>query len=433
MDLSLIQCLVIAAVGALGSILVNRGVAVFNDGLRPIMPEYLEGRMTRGELAATSFALSFGLIIGFGIPLSIGATIIIGHSILLACDIIGIWTPENKIGMVTAGVIGAVYSIGIVLGLQFVVDLFGMFPVNFIDSLSLIGQPIIIAFTVFPAVAVGYQHGLKKAAVTAIVTLASFLLFEKFGTFQAAGYKISLSPEGMALLAGMLMMIYYAARIRGGDESTNANLVNIFNERVNRIKKNRWLLALMGGLVSLTSSMLILAVDAMPQALINKELYTEAAIATFARGIGFIPLVFSTAIVTGVYGLAGTTLVFAIGLIFRDIPILAFLLGFLVMYLEVVSLSVVSKSMDKLPGVREMGEHIRTSLSDVLGMAILIGSAMAGEKIAPGIGFFWVIGFYLINRIASKPLVELAVGPIAVILLGIVANLLYAVGLWQVG
>lgn len=48
----------------------------------------------------------------------------------------------------------------------------------------------------------------------------------------------------------------------------------------------------MGGLVSLTSSMLILAVDAMPQALINKELYTEAAIATFARGIGFIPLVF---------------------------------------------------------------------------------------------------------------------------------------------
>ncbi|CAM5179408.1 Putative transport system permease protein OS=Bacillus paralicheniformis OX=1648923 GN=B4121_2374 PE=4 SV=1 [Bacillus licheniformis] len=50
MDLSLIQCLVIAAVGALGSILVNRGVAVFNDGLRPIMPEYLEGRMTEGSL-----------------------------------------------------------------------------------------------------------------------------------------------------------------------------------------------------------------------------------------------------------------------------------------------------------------------------------------------------------------------------------------------
>ncbi len=72
-------------------------------------------------------------------------------------------------------------------------------------------------------------------------------------------------------------------------------------------------------------------------------------------------------------------------------------------------LSVVTKSMDKLPGVREMGEHIRTSLADVLGMAILIGSAMASEQIAPGIGFFWVLGFYLLNRIARKPLVELAV------------------------
>ncbi|MDI5789175.1 YhfT family protein [Bacillus licheniformis] len=98
---------------------------------------------------------------GFGIPLSIGATIIIGHSIywLVTSLAFGL---RKQIGMATAGVIGAVYSIGIVLGLQFVVDLFGKFPVNFIDSLSLIGQPIIIAFTVFPAVAVGYQHGLKK-------------------------------------------------------------------------------------------------------------------------------------------------------------------------------------------------------------------------------------------------------------------------------
>ncbi|MEK6456134.1 YhfT family protein [Caldifermentibacillus hisashii] len=432
MDFNLIQIIVIAAVGALGSVLVNRGVAVFNDGLRPVMPEYLEGRMTRGELAATSFALSFGLIVGFGIPLSIGATIIIGHSILLACDIIGIWTPDSKMGAIFAGVIGAIYSIGIVLGLQSVVDLFSNLPVNFIDSLSLVGNPIIIGFTVFPAVAVGYQHGLKKAAVSAVVILASLLLFHKFGTFAIAGYKISLSPEGMAMLVGMLMMVFYAARIKGED-TTNADLVNIFEDRVNRIKKNKWLLSLMGGLVSLAAAMLILAVDAMPQALINKGLYTEAAIATFARAIGFIPLVFSTAIVTGVYGLAGTTLTFAVGLIFRDIPILAFVLGALIMYLEVMSLSAVSKGMDKLPGIRDMGEHIRTSLTDVLGIAILIGSAMAAEEIAPGLGFFWVIGFYLINRIASKPIVELAVGPIAVIVLGILVNLLYLVGLWPVG
>lgn len=431
MDFSIIELIVIAALGAMGSILVNRGVAVFNDGLRPIMPEYLEGRITRKELVATSFALSFGLIVGFGIPLSIGATIIIAHSILLACDIIGIWSPDNKKGMVISGLAGAVYSIGVCLGLQFIVELFDKLPVNFLDSLGLVGAPIIIAFTVFPAVAVGYQHGFKKAVATAGITLVSYLLFARFGTFTVSSYKIALNPEGMSLLFGMFMMIYFAAKVKGGEETTNADLVNIFSERVNRIKKNRWLLAIMGGLVSLVSAMMILAVDAMPQALINDGKYTEAAITTLARGIGFIPLVFSTAIVTGVYGLAGTTLVFAAGIFLRDIPILAFFVGAAIMYAEVSLLSVVTKGMDKLPGVREMGEHIRTSLADVLGMAILIGSAMAAEKITPGIGFFWVMGFYLINRIAKKPLVELAVGPVAVIALGILVNILYVLGLWS--
>ena len=50
---------VIAAIGALAAILANRGIAVFNDGLRPIMPEYIEGQMTRAEIASTSFAMSF--------------------------------------------------------------------------------------------------------------------------------------------------------------------------------------------------------------------------------------------------------------------------------------------------------------------------------------------------------------------------------------
>ena len=431
MDYSIIEILVIAAVGGLGSMLVNRGVAVFNDGLRPIMPEYLEERISRAELAATSFALSFGLIVGFGIPLSIGASVIIGHSILLACDIIGIWTPDTKKGFVISGVLGAVYSIGLLLGLQFIVDLFNMLPVNFLDSLGTVGAPIIIGFTVFPSVAVASQHGVKKAAVTLISTLVVFLGLNKYGTFSFGEYEINLSPEGMSLLVGMLLMIYFAAAVKSETEDTsNTDLVNIFKERVQRIHKNRWVLAVMGGLVSLASSLLILASDALPQALINESLYNEAAIATFARAIGFIPLVFSTAIVTGVYGLAGSTMTFAVGLIFRNYPPIAFVLGAVVMYLEVISLSAVSKGLDKLPGIREMGEHIRTSLSDVLEVAILIGSAMASEEIAPGLGFLWVIGFYLLNRNSEKPLVELAVGPVAVVLLGIFVNILTVIGIW---
>lgn len=81
--------IIIMTVGALASLLANKGVAVFNDGFRPVVPQYFEGKISRKELAATSFAISFGLVVGFGIPTSIAASIILIHSILLATDIIG--------------------------------------------------------------------------------------------------------------------------------------------------------------------------------------------------------------------------------------------------------------------------------------------------------------------------------------------------------
>ena len=91
---TLIQFIFIAAVSGLASVLSQQGVAVFNDALRPVLPESLEGRMPRKTLFLTSFALSFGLVIGFGIPISIGAPILLVHSILLGTDIIGTGCPR---------------------------------------------------------------------------------------------------------------------------------------------------------------------------------------------------------------------------------------------------------------------------------------------------------------------------------------------------
>ena len=64
---TILRYVIIAAVGALASILANQSIAVFNDGLRPVLPEYLEKRMDRKALAATSFAIGFGLVIGYGL------------------------------------------------------------------------------------------------------------------------------------------------------------------------------------------------------------------------------------------------------------------------------------------------------------------------------------------------------------------------------
>lgn len=53
------QALLMALIGGLAAILTNKGIAVFHDGLRPILPEYIEGRMSKRDLAATSFATDF--------------------------------------------------------------------------------------------------------------------------------------------------------------------------------------------------------------------------------------------------------------------------------------------------------------------------------------------------------------------------------------
>ncbi len=86
--------------------------------------------------------------------------------------------------------------------------------------------------------------------------------------------------------------------------------------------------------------------------------------------------------------------------------------------------------MDKFPGVREMGEHIRTAMSRVLEVALLVGGVTAANAMINGVGSLFVIGFYLLNKQSKKPIVDLAVGPVAAILFGIIVNVLVLIGLY---
>lgn len=423
------QYVVIALLGALAAILSNTGVAVFNDGFRAIVPEYLEGRMDKKALAATSFAISFGLVIGFGIPVSIAASIILIHSILLGTDIIGSFCPSGKKGMVISGVVGAAYGIGIVYGLQFVVDLFAKLPVNFLEPLKQVGTPITVAFAVFPALVVAYQFGTKKGFLTGLVALLVRQITVIYGTFSVNGMNIKLDAEGMALLAGMIIMIIFAVQEKPDPNAPKVDLAAIFAERVKKIKKNLPILALMGGLISAATSLSLVAGDPISLNLLAEGKNTEAAMTALARGIGFIPLVATTAISTGVYAPAGMTFVFVAGFLIGN-PIIAFVAGAVIMALEVYFLDGLAKLMDKFPGVRKCGDNIRTAMSKVLEVALLIGGMMAAQAMAPGLGLFAVIGLYVLNKTSKKPIVDMAVGPVGAIGVGILINILYLVGLY---
>lgn len=419
--------IIIALIGALAAIMANKGIAVFNDGLRPIIPEHIEGRMSRKEVAATSFAMSFGLVIGFGIPFSLTASIILVHCILLGTDIIGSFSPDGKKGLATAGVIGALYGIGILTGLENVVKGFELLPVNFMGSLGQVGAPVVVAFAAFPALATGYQYGAKKGLINLVFSVLARQLAIVVSPVKIGTVSININPEGAALILGMAILIIYAMKEKSEEETVD--LVSVFGERVKRIKKNVPYLMVMGGLIAAATATNIMAGDPIALNLMKEGQYVDAGFAALARAIGFIPLIASTAIATGVYAPAGMTFVFVIGLFVRN-PFIAAALGAVVIGAEVLLLDQISRFLDKFPGIRKSGDNIRMAMSKLLEVALLVGGMNAANAIAPGIGYFVVIGLYILNEIAGKPVVRMAVGPIAAIIVGVFANLLSLIGMF---
>ncbi len=420
-------------VSSLASLLANRGVAVFNDGLRPIFPEYLEGRLDRKSLFATSFALSFGLVIGYGIPFSLTSSIILIHSILLGTDIIGVMFKPDKKGAVFAIIFGGIYGLLITLGLNNVISLFEKLPVNFLPSLSKVGSPIVTAFAVFPALVIGYQYSFKKGILSFFIIVLVRQVIQIYGKFSINNSNVILNPDGMALLIGMSIMLVFAIKDKRYSENVNSNqmLLNIFSERIKRIKKNMLILALMGGLIASAVSLGLIAGDPISLNLLSEKKISEAGFVALARTLGFIPLIATTAIATGVYAPTGMTFVFVLGIFIKN-PFISFVAGFIIIILEIMALESIAKLFDRFPGIRACGDQVRTCMSKVLELALIGGSLLAAGEMASGIGYIFVIGLYTLNKTSKKPFMDIAMGPIAAIILGILINILYVLKLYLV-
>ncbi|PHM50311.1 YhfT family protein [Xenorhabdus miraniensis] len=427
----------LAAIGAIAAMMANRGIAVFHDGLRPLLPEYLEGRMSRKVLAATSFALSIGLVVGFGIPFSLTAPIVLVHSLLLGTDMIGIWCANSRRGFIASGIIGALYAIALLAGLRSVVELFAMLPVNFTDDLKKVGDPIVACFALFPAMVVGYQYGYRKGLLVMLTALVGYLTTKAIGPLSFGGMiekPVSIDPNGAALLLSMIAMFYFAMRERPAQSTAqkgaNEVLVGLFSTRIERIQKNKWLLILCGGLTAsaATMSFSLLAEGPVSLQLMAQGEQTNALLVALARAIGFIPLVGTTAIATGVYSPNGMKFVFVAGLATNN-PWIAFVAGGITMFIEIQLLAKIAIWLDKYPGVKACSGHIRTAITKMLEVALLVGAMIASNAILPGMGFMIVAGIYLLNRTSKRPLVEMAIGPIATITVGILANLLFLLGI----
>jgi hypothetical protein len=444
LSFSLPQELVVIVLCALTASISHRALAVFNDGTRPFLLDFVRGESTRSATTAVSFGLSAGFIFGLGAPMALSSGVLNPWLLFLPTDVLGILSPRKWL----APLLGAAWGALVVFGLGGANTVAHRLPVDFLTALQQMSNPILYLFTLFPVLAVSRQFGRLRGGIVGVVELVLVVATMKLWPSVFAG--------SIAMAAGVLMLIGFAAsrdlRQRRAERSERAGrdvadpadaaagpeaadkgegagedddpMASLFGASAARLRRYLPLFMVLGAGVCLLAQMHIFGGGEATSFLIAKHEYGSAAQVDFYRVFGFIPLIATTALASGAYGIAGFTLVYPIGYLLPN-PWLAVLCGALVLAAEVLLLSRLGRLLSAFPSVRDSSEHLRGAITETLGLAILFGSLMAANTMGAGLGILVVGGLYLLNEAMGRPVIRMAAAPAAVIAGGILLNVLY--------
>lgn len=438
LELSLAQQLTVIALCALTAFISHMALAVFNDGVRPFMLDFIQGRSTRSATTAVSFGLSAGFIFGLGAPMALSTGVLNPWLVFLPTDILGILSPKKWIAPLLGGAWGAV----VVFGLNGANSVAHDLPVDFLTALQQMSTPILFLFTLFPVLAITKQFGRLRGGIAAVVELALVVMTMKIWP--------DIFPGSIAMAVGVLTLIGFAVNKdlaqrksdraeaaktaaaggvtpelkNGAADDAEDPMASLFSASALRLRRHLPLFMLLGAGVCVLAQSHVFGGGEATSFLIAKGDYAEAAQVDFYRAFGFVPLIATTALASGAYGIAGFTFVYPIGYLMPN-PFIAAVVGAAVFALEVLALSAIGRVLGKLPSVRDSSEHLRSAIGDALGLAILFGSLMAANVMGGGLGILIVGGLYLLNESMGRPVVRMAAAPAAVIVGGVLLNILY--------
>lgn len=433
MEISVINVVMIMLLCAMTAFLSHMGMAVFHDGIRPVIPEYIEGRMKRGQMASIAFGLSVGFIASVGIGNALATNLLNPWLLFLATDIIGIAAPKKWL----APILGAGWGLLSMTAIGGVNTVLTGMPVDLIGAMGNVGNYIVTGFAIFPIIAIIMQFGMMKGAVTAVVVLV----------FRFAGPMFTtISGDSWTMMVGVIALVVLCIlKDVKEKKKEEVDTMNIFSERVVRIKKNLPFLMLAGALIAAVCNMHVFAGSdvsmfdlskayAMGDSAEAQSLIKVVATNEFMRGLSFIPLIATTAITTGVYGVAGFTFVYVAGYLCPN-PVVAAIVGAVIILVEVFLLGFIGKFLGNFPSMRDASDNIRSAMNTCVEFALLIGSISAcgamGEATSAGAAGGFIIGgiIYLINEMTGRKIMRMAIGPVAAIATGIILNFTYLIGL----
>lgn len=433
MEINVVNSITLVLLCALTAFLSHMGMAVFHDGIRPVIPEYIEGRMHRSEMASVAFGLSVGFIASVGIGNALATNLLNPWLLFLATDIIGIVSPKKWL----AAIFGGAWGILCLTGIGTINTILTGVPVDMIGALGELGTYVMTGFAVFPIIAIIMQFGMKKGVAAAVITLLFRFVGPTFST---------VSGDSWTMLVGIIVLIAFCihedVKNKSGDDMLDEN---IFTERVNRIRKNLPFLMAAGAIIAVACNLHVLAGSDVSMFDLSKAyalgdtpeaqaMIRAAATNEFMRGLSFIPLIATTAVTTGVYGVAGFTFVYFAGYLCPN-PIVAAVVGAVIILIEVLALGFIGKFLGKFPSIRSASDNIRSSMNTCVELALLIGSINAscvmgaGTSVGASGGFIITALIYLINESTGRKIMRMAIGPIGAIATGLILNLFHLIGL----
>ncbi|MCF3102169.1 permease [Streptomyces roseoverticillatus] len=415
---------------ALTAYAAQRAVAVFNDGVRPFLLDFVRGQSTRGAVATVSFGLSAGFVFGLGAPLALATGVLNPWLLFLPTDVLGLLSPKRWL----AALSGAAWGSVVVFGLAGANALAHKLPVDFVTAMQQMATPILYLFTLFPVLAVTRQFGRLSGAVCGVIELALVVMSLKLWP--------KVFPGSVAMAAGVLLLTGLALRRdlvhrrradraravteqepRADRTGDAAPMTDLFRAGAARLRSHLPLFMLLGAGMCLLSSTHVYGGGEAGAFLIAKGDYGAAAQVDFYRALGFIPVIATTALASGAYGIVGFTLVQPIGYLLPG-PWPALIAGAAVLAAEVTALSWAGRALGGLPSVRDSSEHLRSAIARTLHLALLFGSLTAANAMAGGLGILLGGGLYLLNEAMGHPVTRMAAAPAAVIAAGIVLNVL---------
>jgi hypothetical protein len=378
-------------------------------------------------MTSIAFGLSAGFIFGLGAPLFFSTGVLNPWLLFLPTDILGILSPRRWIAPILGGAWGAL----VVFALGPLNQAAQALPVDFLGALQDVATPILYLFAIFPALAVAYQFGRVRGVIAFVVTVLALVLTVRFLP--------EVFPGAIALLAGIVMLVIFALqkdlaerRMQTPEEreaARDAAATSFFAENAERLRRHVLWFVPLGALLAVLVNLKIFGGGEATSFVVQEGDFTAAAQLDFYRAFGFLPLIVTTALASGAYQIVGLTFVYPLGFLAPN-PIVAAIGGAILFAVEIYLLAYIGRGLSLVPSLRESSDHIRNSITSTLGIAILFGSILAGNTMAGGLGIALVGGLYALNEALDRPIIRLAAAPTAVIITGILLNVLFYLNLF---